>query len=1020
MSGPEWMSKFQEIGQKEEEDVTELGRDGFLKRTESRRTSLGFNDYDEFSPPAANANANINTNTTPAAAIDAEGTTSRSMESSVTVEANNKWATTDGSDPMVRSNRSDPPDSSSSTNNSPPAPLEPSENVDDGEDNGNDNEEAEEENDQANKAADDGFGESWVVDHDRNRDQPQDGGDGPDAAATENNQDGDGNANIANGDGTQDVAAATRSIGGDSFITEEYFVDENGNELFLDENGNEIQEEVVVDEEVDVNDNDLYPKEEDGVVGAGNEDETQKAATAINNSNMYSNTLRSEQAPPFYDIEEQKRILGVGRTETRSRMSWFIPLLACGLIFAAILLVVFFVVLNDDRQNFGTVPTMAPTGAVPIPLDPTASSSSSIDAAATTYFDPVRNSCNFLRLVQPNVIDQCKCDGSVDILADDIRARWEHLVNEFVPTIYPQWDEPVNSCSPENQALLWLSSGVNNGGEIDNVHRLQRYVLAIVYYVQGGTGWTRSANWMTGRFVCEWEGVECNKDSFVRVLRLDQNRLTGTLSDAPTLLNAIEGYSVAKNSFIGSIPESYFLSESLTFIDFSGCELTGALSAVVNENSSLTNINLSSNNLDGFFPQQIWKISGLKVLNLESNAFFGPLPNGLFSLPLIELSIGGNYFDGTIPEGIGNLSALTSLSLGPNLFTGAIPVSLSKATNLERVSVVGIPSLGGRLPASYGISLTNLIGFSIANTNVDGNIPPQFSMLTNLKTLRLNNNNLRGMIPSSVSMMSNLENLHLNGNSISGTVPSEIAMLSRLQELELDNNALVGTIPDEFESLRQLRTLTFVGNFMDGRAPSGVCALREAQLNKFVVDCPILIGESKVNGIICVVPNCCTECFNPNEEYGATTSDASSTIVGVASQDYDLSFLVGLLTEAGLVDPLSSQGPFTVFAPVNSGVLSLLNKLGLDPSAADGVDPNFLYSILAYHVVSGSYSASDITDGLTLTTAMGESISFAISGDIVTVNGEVIIVTDIPASNGVIHKIDGVLMPSVTLGNMVI
>ena len=228
------------------------------------------------------------------------------------------------------------------------------------------------------------------------------------------------------------------------------------------------------------------------------------------------------------------------------------------------------------------------------------------------------------------------------------------------------------------------------------------------------------------------------------------------LSDAPTLLNVIEDYSVAKNNFIGSIPESYFQNESLSSIDFSGCGLTGGFSWAVNENSALTNINFSSNNLDGFLPQQIQMISGLKVLNLESNAFFGPLPNQLFGLPLTDLSIGGNNFDGAIPEDIANLSALTSLSLGPNLFTGDIPASLSALTNLERVSVVGIPSLGGRLPASYGISLTNLIGLSISNTNVDGNIPPQFSMLTNLKTLRLNNNSLRGIIPSSVRMMSNL------------------------------------------------------------------------------------------------------------------------------------------------------------------------------------------------------------------------------------------------------------------------
>ena len=536
MSGSEWMSKYQEIGQKKEEDVTEVGRDGFLKRTESRRTSLGFNDSDELSTAAA---TDTNTDTTPAAAGDGEGT-SRSVESSLTVETNNKEAETtdDAGDPMVRSNRSDPPDSSSS-GNSRIVPLDPSENADDRNENSNDPKEATEENHQESKVADEGFGESWVVDRDRNRDELQDGGGGPYAAAAENNQDGvgnpDTNADSVDGDGTEGLAAATRSVGGDSFITEEYFVDEDGNELFLDENGNEIQEEVVVDEEVNANDNadELYPKEEDRVVVAGNEDETQKTTPAIDNSNMYYNSRRSEEEPPFYDIEEQKRILGVGRTETRSRMSWFIPLLACGLIFAAILLVVFFVVLNDDRQYFGTAPTMAPTVAVTIPLDPIASSSSSIDAAATTYFNPVANSCNFnsLGLMQPNLIDQCNCDGSVDILADDIRARWEQLVKGFVPTIYSQWNEPVNSCSPENQALLWLSSGVNNGGEIDNVHRLQRYVLAIVYYAQGGPGWTRSANWMTGRFVCEWEGVECNNDSFVRVLRLDQNRLTGPVSN---------------------------------------------------------------------------------------------------------------------------------------------------------------------------------------------------------------------------------------------------------------------------------------------------------------------------------------------------------------------------------------------------------------------------------------------------------------------------------------------------------
>mmetsp|Transcript_19501 Transcript_19501/g.54394 ORF Transcript_19501/g.54394 Transcript_19501/m.54394 type:complete len:211 (-) Transcript_19501:190-822(-) len=208
---------------------------------------------------------------------------------------------------------------------------------------------------------------------------------------------------------------------------------------------------------------------------------------------------------------------------------------------------------------------------------------------------------------------------------------------------------------------------------------------------------------------------------------------------------------------------------------------------------------------------------------------------------------------------------------------------------------------------------------------------------------------------------------------------------------------------------------------MDGRAPSGVCDLRDAELGKFVVDCPTLAGDYRVNGIICGIPNCCTKCVKPTENVvdDVDTFDIveSETIVGIASKDADLTSLVGLVMQAGLVDPLSFQGPFTLFAPVNSNVFSLLNSLGLDSSEVQAVDPSLLYGILTYHIVPGTYLAKDITDGLTLKTVMGESISFAVSDNVVTVNGAVISVTDISASNGVIHKVNGVLIPS-AVGNL--
>ena len=159
---------------------------------------------------------------------------------------------------------------------------------------------------------------------------------------------------------------------------------------------------------------------------------------------------------------------------------------------------------------------------------------------------------------------------------------------------------------------------------------------------------------------------------------------------------------------------------------------------------------------------------------------------------------------------------------------------------------------------------------------------------------------------------------------------------------------------------------------------------------------------------------------SPNEPTEATTgtknetsSEPTGTIIDVASGEDDLSILVNLIVQAGLVETLSSEGRFTVFAPTNSAFTTVFNDLGLDATdLGDVVDSEALSSILTYHVVAGIYKASDIIDGLTLTTVQGDTIEFGVSSDgVVTVNNEVISVTDIPASNGVIHTIAGVLFP---------
>ncbi len=130
------------------------------------------------------------------------------------------------------------------------------------------------------------------------------------------------------------------------------------------------------------------------------------------------------------------------------------------------------------------------------------------------------------------------------------------------------------------------------------------------------------------------------------------------------------------------------------------------------------------------------------------------------------------------------------------------------------------------------------------------------------------------------------------------------------------------------------------------------------------------------------------------------------TIVALAQDTPDLSTLVTALQAADLVSTLNGDGPFTVFAPVNSAFAALdpaqINRL------LEADNQALLQKVLTYHVVPGRILASDLTDGQTVTTVEGSTLTIDLDGT-PTVNGVEIIQTDIEASNGVVHLIGGVL-----------
>ena len=146
----------------------------------------------------------------------------------------------------------------------------------------------------------------------------------------------------------------------------------------------------------------------------------------------------------------------------------------------------------------------------------------------------------------------------------------------------------------------------------------------------------------------------------------------------------------------------------------------------------------------------------------------------------------------------------------------------------------------------------------------------------------------------------------------------------------------------------------------------------------------------------------------------AGTADVG-TIVEVASGNDDFSTLVAAVTAADLVETLSGDGPFTVFAPTNAAFEAL--SAGTVDTLLEPENKEKLAGILTYHVVAGAVMAADLSDGQEVETVQGETLTVGIDGDQVTLTDATgatvnVVDTDIEASNGVIHVIDGVAMPS--------
>ena len=166
----------------------------------------------------------------------------------------------------------------------------------------------------------------------------------------------------------------------------------------------------------------------------------------------------------------------------------------------------------------------------------------------------------------------------------------------------------------------------------------------------------------------------------------------------------------------------------------------------------------------------------------------------------------------------------------------------------------------------------------------------------------------------------------------------------------------------------------------------------------------------------------CKKSENNTNDSTATTTEAASggqeavvdedsapTIVKLAVGNKDLSTLVTAVQAAELTTSLSNAGPFTVFAPTNAAFEKL--PAGTVDDLLKPENKGKLTDILGHHTYVGVIKTEQMTDGQNLGMVDGKNITIKMVNGKPTVNGTVNIIASVPASNGMVHFVDGVILP---------
>lgn len=452
-------------------------------------------------------------------------------------------------------------------------------------------------------------------------------------------------------------------------------------------------------------------------------------------------------------------------------------------------------------------------------------------------------------------------------------------------------------------------------------------------------------SWESNSPVCQFSGITCDSNGFVKEIELPKQNLTGPLPiNSFCELKSLEKLSLGFNALFGRVTEDLNQCSSLKYLDLGNNFFSGSFPDISGL-SGLVSIYANSSGFSGTFPwNSLQNMTGsLQVLSLGDNPFDRtPFPPAILNLTKLNwLYLSNCSIEGEIPEEIGNLVELIDLELSQNYITGEIPAGITKLNKLWQLELY-LNDLTGKLPTGLR-NLTNLEFFDASTNRLQGNLS-EIGFLNKLKSLQLFENQFSGEVPAELGEFKSLVNLSLYVNKLTGQLPPKLGSWSEFHFIDVSENSLTGPIPPEMCKKGTMTKLLILQNNFTGEIPDSYAAC--TSLIRFRVNKNGLSG--RVPGGIWGLPNAEIIDIADNEFEGPITSDIANAKslaeLFLANNKLSGELPAGISNASSLVSIDLSNNEFSGEIPASIGELRQLSRLQLQGNLFSGPIPGSLGS----------------------------------------------------------------------------